>query len=115
MSRVGRTPVVVPDAVKVNIQGNSVSVEGPKGKLALDLPADAHVIVDEPGERSAGCRREVRGQGAAEDGRGHVERGESIAVATLGWNGNEGESHDDEGEGEATQHADDSGKAMKLG
>ena len=31
-------PVQVPDAVKVAISGRMVSVEGPKGKLQLDLP-----------------------------------------------------------------------------
>ena len=31
-------PVQVPDAVKVVISGRMVSVEGPKGKLQLDLP-----------------------------------------------------------------------------
>lgn len=33
MSRIGRKPIVIPDGVKVAIVGNSVSVEGPKGKL----------------------------------------------------------------------------------
>ena len=38
MSRIGKKPVPVPDAVKVAIDGRTVSVEGPKGKLQLDLP-----------------------------------------------------------------------------
>ena len=38
MSRIGKMPVQVPDAVKVAISGRMVSVEGPKGKLQLDLP-----------------------------------------------------------------------------
>ena len=38
MSRIGKMPVQVPDAVKVVISGRMVSVEGPKGKLQLDLP-----------------------------------------------------------------------------
>ena len=31
-------PVPVPSTVKVNLSGRSISVEGPKGKLQLDLP-----------------------------------------------------------------------------
>ena len=36
MSRIGRTPVSVPDGVKVTLNDGSVSVEGPKGKLMTD-------------------------------------------------------------------------------
>ena len=38
MSRIGKMPVPVPDTVKVTINGRTVAVEGPKGKLQLDLP-----------------------------------------------------------------------------
>jgi large subunit ribosomal protein L6 len=38
MSRIGKQPVVIPDKVKVNVQGRQVSVEGPKGKLQFQLP-----------------------------------------------------------------------------
>lgn len=34
MSRIGKKPVKVPKGVKVAVAGNTVSVEGPKGKLA---------------------------------------------------------------------------------
>ena len=33
MSRVGKLPVLIPQGVKVNLDGSLVSVEGPKGKL----------------------------------------------------------------------------------
>lgn len=33
MSRVGKVPVPVPDKVKVDIKGHTVSVDGPKGKV----------------------------------------------------------------------------------
>lgn len=33
MSRVGKLPIAIPDKVKVDIQGVTVNVEGPKGKL----------------------------------------------------------------------------------
>lgn len=35
MSRVGKKPVVIPDTVKVNLQGRNLSLQGPKGKLDL--------------------------------------------------------------------------------
>ena len=33
MSRVGKVPVIIPDKVKVDIKGHTVSVDGPKGKV----------------------------------------------------------------------------------
>jgi len=38
MSRIGKQPVVIPAQVKVQVSGRKISVEGPKGKLNLDLP-----------------------------------------------------------------------------
>ncbi|MGB2696706.1 MAG: 50S ribosomal protein L6 [Candidatus Zixiibacteriota bacterium] len=37
MSRIGRNPIPVPEGVKVDIQGNRVSIEGPQGKLTRKL------------------------------------------------------------------------------
>lgn len=38
MSRIGKQPVTIPAKVKVELKGRSVSVEGPKGKLNMQLP-----------------------------------------------------------------------------
>jgi large subunit ribosomal protein L6 len=38
MSRVGKKSIIVPDKVTVKIDGSSVLVEGPKGKLSWNLP-----------------------------------------------------------------------------
>lgn len=38
MSRIGKKPIPVPKGVTVNIQGNVVAVQGPKGKLETALP-----------------------------------------------------------------------------
>src|SRR4051812_23080031 len=46
MSRIGKMPVVVPPKVKVEIKGQKVFVEGPKGKLDFDLPKRTSVKVD---------------------------------------------------------------------
>ncbi len=38
MSRVGKNPISVPKDVKVNFEAGSVCLEGPKGKLDLNIP-----------------------------------------------------------------------------
>lgn len=38
MSRIGKKPIAVPDKVTVNISGQNVSVKGPKGSLAREIP-----------------------------------------------------------------------------
>ncbi len=38
MSRTGKSPIALPEKVKVSIVGTKVNVEGPKGKLHLELP-----------------------------------------------------------------------------
>ena len=38
MSRIGKTPILVPERVKVEVKGQRVFVEGPKGKLDFRLP-----------------------------------------------------------------------------
>ncbi|MCX8493312.1 MAG: 50S ribosomal protein L6 [Chthoniobacterales bacterium] len=39
MSRIGKTPITLPDKVMVSVaDGNQVTVEGPKGKLSWELP-----------------------------------------------------------------------------
>jgi large subunit ribosomal protein L6 len=38
MSRIGKKPIPVPQGVKINISGNTVEVQGPKGKLTTTVP-----------------------------------------------------------------------------
>jgi len=47
MSRIGKQPVVIPPKVKVEIKGQKVNVEGPKGKLTWDLPTRTTVKIDD--------------------------------------------------------------------
>src|SRR5512146_174682 len=51
MSRIGKKPIAVPKGVKVEIHGNVVTVQGPKGKLETTIPAgvkmeqrDGHLV-----------------------------------------------------------------------
>ncbi|HEV2695752.1 MAG TPA: 50S ribosomal protein L6 [Verrucomicrobiae bacterium] len=57
MSRIGKQPIVIPAKVKVEVKGQNVLVEGPKGKLNWELPkrtslkvADGKVVVSREGE-----------------------------------------------------------------
>lgn len=43
MSRVGKKHIDIPASVKVAINGNKISVEGPKGKLEHDFPTELKV------------------------------------------------------------------------
>ena len=45
MSRVGLSPVPVPQGVKVNIKGNEVIVEGSKGKLSRSFHPDISITL----------------------------------------------------------------------
>jgi large subunit ribosomal protein L6 len=47
MSRVGKTPIPIPDKVKVKVEGNTVTVEGPKGKLTFNFHPDMRVVVED--------------------------------------------------------------------
>jgi large subunit ribosomal protein L6 len=38
MSRIGKQPITIPEKVKVNVKGSKVFVEGPKGKLDMEIP-----------------------------------------------------------------------------
>ena len=57
MSRIGKLPVVIPAKVKVEVKGQKIHVEGPKGKLNFDIPSrtvakvdGANVVVTRDGE-----------------------------------------------------------------
>ena len=46
MSRIGKTPIKIPSGVKVALSGADVKVEGPNGKLAVNLPAEVKAEID---------------------------------------------------------------------
>jgi large subunit ribosomal protein L6 len=43
MSRIGKKPIAIPKGVTVKVEGNTVLVQGPKGKLDTPLPAGIKV------------------------------------------------------------------------
>lgn len=57
MSRIGKQPIPIPPKVKVEIKGQKVLVEGPKGKLDWELPKrtslkvqDGRIVVSREGD-----------------------------------------------------------------
>jgi large subunit ribosomal protein L6 len=57
MSRIGKQPIAIPPKVKVEVKGQKVFVEGPKGKLNWELPrrtslkvADGKVVITREGD-----------------------------------------------------------------
>src|SRR6266508_1701938 len=47
MSRIGRKPIVIPEGVKVAIDGQTVRAQRPKGNLAQEVPASLAVAVQD--------------------------------------------------------------------
>ena len=46
MSRIGKQPIAIPPKVKVEVKGQQVLIEGPKGKLKFELPKRTSLKVD---------------------------------------------------------------------
>jgi len=46
MSRIGKQPIAIPPKVKVEVKGQQVQVEGPKGKLNWELPRRTSLKVE---------------------------------------------------------------------
>jgi large subunit ribosomal protein L6 len=47
MSRIGKIPVAILDKVKATVSGNTIKIEGPKGKLEWTFDASLKIVVDE--------------------------------------------------------------------
>jgi large subunit ribosomal protein L6 len=47
MSRIGKQPIAIPPKVKVEVKGQHVFVEGPKGKLNWELPRRTSLKVED--------------------------------------------------------------------
>lgn len=46
MSRIGKAPIELPSGVTVTVNGNVVTVKGPKGELTQEVNPDIHVAVE---------------------------------------------------------------------
>ena len=47
MSRIGNKPITVPDGVEVKLDGNHITVKGPKGSLEKDIHNNIKVSIEE--------------------------------------------------------------------
>jgi len=47
MSRIGNSPITVPDGVEVNVQGSHITIKGPKGTLERDINENLTVSVED--------------------------------------------------------------------
>ena len=46
MSRIGNKPITIPDGVEVSLNGNHITVKGPKGTLERVLPSEMEIKVE---------------------------------------------------------------------
>lgn len=46
MSRIGKQPITIPDGVEVKMDGNKISVKGPKGTLEKEINPIVNVTID---------------------------------------------------------------------
>ena len=46
MSRIGKNPITVPNGVNITLDGNRITVKGPKGELSRLIPADMQISQD---------------------------------------------------------------------
>ena len=47
MSRIGKAPIEIPAGVTVQVNGNTVTVKGPKGELSQEINPDIHVAIED--------------------------------------------------------------------
>ncbi len=46
MSRIGKKPITIPEGVEVKLNGNTISVKGPKGTLEKELNPIVNVVIE---------------------------------------------------------------------
>jgi large subunit ribosomal protein L6 len=81
MSRIGRAPIALPSGVKYSVNGSTVVIEGPKGKMEQVIPAgikletkDGHVVAVRENDSQAAIHGLTRALMA-----------NAIAGVTKGW------------------------------
>lgn len=46
MSRIGKAPIQIPAGVEIKVDGNVVSVKGPKGTLSREISKDMQIVIE---------------------------------------------------------------------
>jgi large subunit ribosomal protein L6 len=85
MSRIGKKPVPVAAGVKVALAGQVVKVEGPKGKLQLDVHPDITVKLDEGGKQIVVTRKDDERQSKALHGLTRALLANMVLGVTQGY------------------------------
>ena len=67
MSRIGKKPIPIPQGVEINVQGNTVAVKGPKGRVETHIPSgialerkDGNLVATRSGDDKAALHGLVR-------------------------------------------------------
>jgi|TARA_B110000263_G_scaffold68663_1_gene59616 large subunit ribosomal protein L6 len=47
MSRIGLSPILIPEGVTINVSGTNVNIKGPKGELNQKIDSDFKIKIDE--------------------------------------------------------------------
>ena len=81
MSRIGKKPIALPQGVTVEIEGNTVKVQGPKGKLDTQVPAGIRVE-QQDGHLVALCENDSQ---AALHGLTRALVNNAVEGVTKGW------------------------------
>jgi large subunit ribosomal protein L6 len=81
MSRIGKKPIPIPKGVSIKVEGNTVAVQGPKGKLETPLPAG---ITVEQKDGNLVAIRENDSQ-AAVHGLARALMNNAVEGVTKGW------------------------------
>ena len=74
MSRIGKKLIPLPAGVKYKVEGNTVLVEGPKGKVSA-LIAEGITLETKDGTTARQARERQPGRGARADARAGFQRG----------------------------------------
>ena len=61
MSRIGKKPVELPAGVKVSLVESTIKVEGPKGKLSMEMPKGMGIAL-EVGDKAVEVKRPTEGR-----------------------------------------------------
>lgn len=83
MSRIGKLPVEIPAGVKTTINDKVVSIEGPRGKMALTIGKGVEVVQE--GNTLVVSRTDETVQGAANHGTTRANIHNLIVGLTSGW------------------------------
>jgi len=83
MSRVGKAPITIPSGVKVSVEGDTVRVEGPKGKMQHQLGAMITARLSD-GELMVECGGKTR-QARSNHGTNRSIINNMVVGVTDGW------------------------------